>query len=89
MESHDNCAGVLLARHARRIFCSTGGDGSESEASNNGNGGDYWSRLGATAKPSDRVRPFQPADVGSDRMEHGLISVTGGGPLAVLFKLST
>jgi hypothetical protein len=85
MESHDNCAGVLLARHARCIFCRTGRNGSESESNNNRNGGDYWSRLGPTVRPSGRVTPLRPADVGYDRMKHGMISFTGGGPLAALF----
>jgi hypothetical protein len=87
MESHDNRAGVLFARHARRIFGSTDRDGSQSESGNNRNGGDYWSGLGPTARASGRVTPLRPADVGYDRVKHGMISFTGGGPLAALSDL--
>jgi hypothetical protein len=89
MEPHDNRAGVLLARHARRTFCSTGSDGSESESSNNRNDGDYWSGLGPTARPSGRVTPLRPADVVWNRMKHGMISLTGDGPLLALLDLQT
>jgi hypothetical protein len=89
MESRHNRAGVLLARHSRRIFCSTGSDGSDGEHSNSGNGGDHWSGLGPTARPSGRVVRLRPADVGCDRMKHVTISFTGDGPSAALFGLST